>query len=45
MVEDFPHGAGIVDEGDDARLTVADRATQWQGLINARCVIRTVEFD
>ena len=30
VVEDLRHGAGIVDEGDDADLTVADWANQWQ---------------
>lgn len=28
--------SGIADEGDDPHLTVADRATQWQGFIDAR---------
>lgn len=36
VVEDLLHGAGIVDEGDDAHLTVAGRATQWQGFMDAR---------
>ena len=36
LVEDLLHAAGIVDEGDDPHGGVANRATQWQGFIDAR---------
>ena len=36
LVEDLLHAAGIDDEGDDPHGSVANRATQWQGFIDAR---------
>ena len=36
MLENFRHAAGIVDAGDDAHLTAAERAQRWQGLIYPR---------
>ena len=36
MVEDLAHGSEIIDEGDDAHLTVADRALQRKSLVDAR---------